>query len=607
MKKALRIILPILLTLVILASAMWYLMVYDPDFTRDTILSTAREFDSSGHHRVAAWLYDMAYHQSGGGDEVAIELANHYKSIGNYTKAEYTLSGAISDGGSVELYIALCQTYVEQDKILDAVSMLSNIKDPEIKAQIDLLRPASPTFDLAPGFYSKYVTVNVHSENADLYVNTEGEYPSTANSAERKKAVGTYVKDYIRTYFQNGDPSKISPADLSTVAVALSEGETTIYAVSVGRNNLVSPLSIQGYTVGGIIQDVTLADATLDAHVRQLLNFNTDRTIQSNDLWDITELTVPEEVTDLGDLKNFTYLQKLTISNCGTKELTDLSGLSELKELTITGAELSQDSLKTIGTLRSLEKLTLSNCGLSTIAPLEGLTNLTHLDLSSNALRNIGVFTGFTKLQEVNMSSNVLTDLDAMSALTELKILNISHNSLQSLKPLSGITGLTELYAGNNALQDVEGIGALTGLTKLELNNNILSDISPLSGCTALTELNVSNNSLKDIAVVAQLNLLVRLDFSYNKVKEFPEFPKEHGLGSITASHNELSKLDPLKALKELYFLDIDYNSNVSSLDPIVGCQRLAQVNCFETKVALSPFSENSSIIVNFGFTHEEQ
>ena len=201
MKKALRIILPILLVLVILASAVWYLMIYDPDFTRDVILSTARSFDNSGHHNVAAWLYDLAYRQSDGGDNVAIELANHYKSIGNYTKAEYTLSSAISDGGTVELYVALCQTYVEQDKILDAISMLSNIKDPEIKATIDLMRPASPTFDLAPGFYSQYVTVNIKSEDSDLYINTQGEYPSTSNSSERKKAMSIHAMDSVSAYF----------------------------------------------------------------------------------------------------------------------------------------------------------------------------------------------------------------------------------------------------------------------------------------------------------------------------------------------------------------------------------------------------------------------
>ena len=606
MKKALRIILPILLTLAILASAVWYLLIYDPDFTRDTILSTARSFDNSGHHRIAAFLYDAAYRQSSGGDDVAIELANHYKSIGNYTKAEYTLSKAISDGGTVDLYIALCQTYVEQDKILDAVSMLSNIKDPAIKEQIDAMRPAAPTFDLTPGFYSQFVTVNIHSDNADLYVNAEGEYPSTASSLERKIAVATYVKDYYKAYFKKGEMPEITPVDLSTASVTLPEGETTIYAVSVGSNNLVSLLAIQGYTVGGVIQDVTIADAAMDAHLRQQLNFSAERTFQTNDLWAVTELTVPEGVADLSDLKYLTYLEKLTITDCAATDLSGLTGLGQLKELTITGTELTQDSLTAIGTLRALEKLTLSGCSLSSIAPLEYLSNLVYIDLSNNTLRNIDVFSGFTRLQEIYMSANALTELDAMSDLKELKILDVSSNSLQSLKPLFGITGLTELLAGNNAFEDIAGLGALTGLTKLNLSQNVLSDISPISGCTALTELNVANNELKDISVVAQLTSLVRLDFSHNNVSTFPEFTKDHVLGSIAASHNKISKLDPLKVLSELYFLDVDHNKEISTLAPITGCHHLSQINCFDTKVTQNPFGGNQGVIVNFGLVITE-
>ena len=606
MKKALRIILPILLTILILVSAVWYLMIYDPDFTRDTILTTARKFDDSGHHRISAWLYDIAYHQSAGGDDVAIELANHYKSIGNYTKAEYTLSNAISDGGTVDLYIALCQTYVEQDKILDAVSMLANIKDPEIKTQIDAMRPATPTFDLTPGFYSQFVTVNIKSENADLYINANGEYPSTASTAERKLAAANYVTDYFHAYFKKGAMPEIAPIDLSTASVTLPEGETTIYAISVGTNNLVSLLSIQGYTVGGVIQDVTIADPALDSHIREKLNFSADRVFKSNELWDITELTVPEGVADLSDLKYLTYLEKLTIDSSSASDLTGLMGLGQLKELTISGVELSQDSLKVIGTLRSLEKLTLTGCGVSSITNLESLSNLVYLDLSKNTLRNIDVLSGFTRLQEVHMASNVLTDLDAMSDLSELKILDVSNNSLQSLKPLYGISGLSELAAGNNALEDITGLGAMTGLTKLDLSTNLLKDITPVSDCSALTELNIASNKLKDISALAKLTALVRLDFSSNDVSEFPAFTKDHVLGSITASNNKLSSLDALKVLSELYFLDVDHNKEISTLAPITGCHHITQINCFDTKVTQNPFGEGQGVIVNFGLVISE-
>lgn len=599
MKKALRVILPILLVLVILTSAVWYLLAYDPDFTRDTILATARDFDKAGHHKVAASLYDLAYLQSGGGDEVAIELANHYKSIGNYTKAEYTLSGAISDGGTVELYKALCQTYVEQDKILDAINMLANIKDPIIKSKIDAMRPSAPSFDPGPGFYSQYITVTVHSDGSDLYINPKGEYPSISAETERKQAMAQYIKRIVSAHFSGKSTSQETPQDFSTVAVTLPQGETTIYAVAIGKDYLVSELAIQGYTIGGIVEQIKLADPDMDAHVRSLLNYNAGRAIYTNDLWAITELELPSSILDFSDLNYFPYLKKLSISGCGKADLTAISALTELKELTITEGELSQDSIKAIGALRSLEKLTLTNCGLSTIAPLEGLTELTYLDLSKNTLRNIGVFAGFTKLQELHMGSNALTDLESLSGLKELKIIDVSFNSLQSLKPLFGLPALTELNAANNALETIEGIGALTALQKLDLNQNLLKDASMLATCTAIEELDISNNKLEDVAFIAQLTKLTRLSFNHNEVKELPDFPETHPLASIDASYNQLSTVEKLRTLKELYFVDVDYNAEISTLDPLLVNYKIMQINCYGTKIAHDPFPKDQGVVVN--------
>ena len=115
MKKGIRILIPILLSLVIIFCTIWYLFVYDRAFTRDMLLSFARYSETQGKHEIATYFYNAAYSQSGNSDSVAIELAQQYKSGGNYTKAEYTLSNAIADGGGVDVYIALCKTYVEQD------------------------------------------------------------------------------------------------------------------------------------------------------------------------------------------------------------------------------------------------------------------------------------------------------------------------------------------------------------------------------------------------------------------------------------------------------------------------------------------------------------
>ena len=133
MKKIVKILVPIILAVAILLCTAWYLFIYDRAFTRDMLLTFARQSERNGSHTIAAWFYNQAYSQSSNSEAVAIELAEQYKAIGNFTKAEYTLSNAITDGASVDLYIALSKTYVQQDKILDAVSMLSKITNDEAK------------------------------------------------------------------------------------------------------------------------------------------------------------------------------------------------------------------------------------------------------------------------------------------------------------------------------------------------------------------------------------------------------------------------------------------------------------------------------------------
>ena len=95
MKKFIHILVPVLMGALIIASIGWYLFVYDRDFTRDMLLEQARYQDLHGNTRLSAWFYDRAYEHSGRDENVAIELANQYKSDGNYTKAEVTLSKAL--------------------------------------------------------------------------------------------------------------------------------------------------------------------------------------------------------------------------------------------------------------------------------------------------------------------------------------------------------------------------------------------------------------------------------------------------------------------------------------------------------------------------------
>lgn len=565
--KAWKRILPIVLAIITICSICWYLFVYDTGFTRDMLLRQARTLEHNGNHSAAAWLYDLAYRQSGNNAQVAIELAEVHRQNGNYTQAEYTLSNAIAAGGSVELYMALCQTYVEQDKLLDAVTMLDSA-NPEFKEPLDALRPSAPVATPTPGFYNQYITVTVESSGGTLYVSCDGEYPSIHKDR-----------------YESG--------------IALNSGETTMYAVSIGENGLVSPLSIFGYTLGGVVEEVTLANAALDAHVRQTLGIDNDAKLMTSDLWKITSLTLPQDCTTLSDLQYFPYLTELVIPGGGFSDFQSFAALANLETLSVTGCTVSTQDLATIGTMTKLKHLTLSNCMISSIQNLAGAEKLETLDLSGNTIRDASALSGMTELKELNLSQNALTNLSYISGLTKLTKLNVSFNSLTAVDALAGLTAMTELDISHNSIETLDGLSGMTALEKLMANHNKLTGADSISVNTALTELDLSNNSIGSIAALSTLTKVETLNVSYNKLTSLPALPASCALVMLNASHNQLKDVAVLEGLGSLNTVVLDNNS-ISSITPLTKCANLIRVDITNNPVKNVTALKDQSIQVNY-------
>lgn len=575
MKKFFKIVIPIILALAIIACIGWYLFIYDRNFTRDMLLNGARHFDDRGNHALSGWLYDQAYLHAEDNDAVAIELAQQHKADGNYTKAEYTLTRAISDGGSAELYIALCKTYAEQDKLLDVVKLLDSVLDenstvdPSVKQQLQAMRPAAPVCTPAPGFYSQYISAEVSCESGTLYVNPNGEYPSV----------------YDAPY---SDP------------IALGDGENTLYSIAVSEEGLVSPLSVFGYTIGGVIKEVAFADAAMEEAIRLHLGVDESEVLFTNDLWDLTYFTVPSEAKDISDLSYLIFVEDLAIDSVPAGQLNYLSALVNLTSLQIRNISVSPDELKVIGSLPKLEHLTISNCGLSTASGLETAVSVTKLDLSQNTIRDLTPLQSMTGLQELYLQNNAVNDLTALSNLSALTTLDISFNLISTISPIYSCNNLISLQASNNSITSIAGVEKLTALESLNVSYNTLSDISPASSCSSLRDLNISNNMIEDISSLSILDKLFSLDFSRNVIVELPAFAQSCALVTIDGSHNKITSLAALEGLENLNNVFMDYNEELESIEPLVNCPLLVQVKVYGTKVAEVGELLEKEILVEF-------
>lgn len=570
MKNIMKRIVPLLLVVALIVSACWYVFVYDRETVRDFLMAQARNCAQNGHFEAATWFYDISYEFAGEDENVAIDLAQIYKASGNYTKAEYTLVSAIADGATSELYMALCRTYVEQDKLLDAVNMLDKVADPAIKAELDALRPAAPTPDFVPGFYSQYISVNFAHEGGTLYVSTDGQYPSTA------------------------DTPCVTP-------VALEGGETKIYAVTVGDNGLVSPLAILSYTVGGVIEEVEFADVCIEEQIQAQLMFGHDTVIYSDDLWAITELEVPAEAMELSDLRHLLYLETLSLKDRQISDLSFLEGMTRLKKLDLSGCAIAAD-MSVLKSLPALEELDLHGCSISSLAFLEGAPSLKKLDLSRNAVGNLTVLATIPTLQTLDLSDNAVSDLSPLAGLTELTSLDVSENVLTTIAPIRNCVKLSYLDVSDNKIVEISAVQKLTGLTEFRAEKNQITDCAALSGCTELRKLDLSNNQLADITMLSGLTKMSEFDFSYNQCTALPALGSGSGLVTVDGSYNQLTSLEPLDKISSLNYVYMDYNAEVSKIDFLADNPNMVQINVFGTKVTQSQANKciDRSIIVNY-------
>ncbi len=552
MKKALKIVIPIVLVLALLTGAVWFFLFYNRAVTTNFLVNEAARMTRSERYERAITYYGWAAWLMPDRTDIPLALADTYVASGNFTKAEYTLVRAISSNpGDLNLYQALSQTYVTQDKLLDAVQMLDRITDENVKMQLDSLRPAAPMVSPVSGYYSEYIQLDVTSQEPKVYLTTDGDYPA-------------------------------NDQDLYTDPITLSSGETTVIALAVNDLGFVSPATTCGYTVGGVVEAVTLADPAVDAAVRELLTRPAGSVIMSDELWDVTALELPETVADLSDLVYFSGLRSLTIRNVSGLDFSILSQLTDLQELDLSGCTLSSNALDAISTLTALRSLKLDSCALTDISKLAQLTQLTTLHLSNNSITDVGVLSLMLQLETVTLANNPITSIAGLSACSNLISVDLTGCGITSIGSLSDKAFLETIQAANNQI----------------------IDLAPLEGCCNLMTLVVSANRVEDISVLAMLTNLMTFEGDNNFIKAIPDFDEDVcNLVRFSAAYNEIPDLAGLAGINTLNYVNLDYNQ-IADIAPLADSINLIQLDVWDNpipkvKEAVEPFEE-SSIIVNF-------
>ena len=527
----------LVLAVIVLAACAWIIVA---DRSPETCVARGNAAMRAKQYPAAVRYLSAAVERGVDDVDVSLDLAEAYRQTGNYTKAEYSLVRAMSrHADDSRLYIALCRTYAEQGKFLDASDLLDRIANEDVRAELDAMRPAAPRLTPDGGFYSDFITVSAYCTAGHLYISTDGGFP-------------------------------VSTAQAYSDPIPLDRGETKVCAVVVDDQGLVSPPTIATYTISGIMEEITVDDAALDALLRETLGKEAGDVLMSGDLWTVEELTLTADVKDLTALQYCVGLKTLTIDGKTGSDLSFLPLLSQLESLTLTGRTLSSGDLNQIAAVTSLQSLNIANC----------------------AARDISALKSLTALKELNLADNIVETLDAIASMQQLEVLNIHNNPVTSISALRGCLNLRVLDVSSCKLTNLNALADRPALEDLNADANRLTTLEALRGCTGLKKLNVAENALTDVSILAELDALEDLDLSHNEISELPKFDFEKSkLCSIDMSHNEISSLEALRDLVYLNYVFADDNK-IRDLTPIAGCYNLVEVSVWDNPIDKSTIKD---------------
>lgn len=571
MKKTLKLVITLVLILGLLAAGYWFFFQYRVDLTADALRDFAASQFNSGHYSMAIRCYQWADALTPNDADADMQLAEAYHQSGNLTKTEYVLVHAIYDHpDDVRLYETLSKIYVEQDKLLDAQQMLDGVSNAEVKAALAPKRPAAPVLNPAADFYSEYITVELQQSDANTscYLSLDGSYPSRE--------------------------------DAYTGPVTLPGGQTLAYAIAVNGDGLVSPLTSGAYTIAGVVEDVEFHDAALLAYTQELLHRG-ERTIRTDDLWDIEEIRLPTELEDTTDLSHFIGLKKLVGRDLGAIDYSFLSAMPQLNYLELDGCIVTEQTLEQIAACPALETLILTDCDLTNIAPLASMKSLRVLDLSDNSINALDSLIGgeLEALEEFYLGHNALSGLPGLRGFPELKILDLSYNALTFVGGVSSCPSLERLNVSHNRLSSVTALSALTKLVWFNGSANEITDVSMMAPCTALETFIMTDNKLDSVDFLSGCAGIREVNIDNNDVVKVPAFQKDCPLSSFSAAHNFLNDLSGLSGLQKLTMVNADYN-NIGDISVLLDCPALVQVNVYHTNVHEGGELAEKGVVVNF-------
>lgn len=200
-------------------------------------------------------------------------------------------------------------------------------------------------------------------------------------------------------------------------------------------------------------------------------------------------------------------------------------------------------------------RLIATNAGYTSLNDLSSLSSLDYIDLTGNQLTSTEGLESNFRLKTLILRNNKLTDINPILRLSNIRILNIAENSINTTEWLMRASFASELLAfvaSGNQISYLEGFSALHRIETLVIGNNQLEDISSIARLTTLKKLSASNNAIREIpASFSSLTNLSELRLAHNRISSTSEevLGKMSSLKILDIGHNRIMSFESLSGM----------------------------------------------------------
>jgi internalin A len=127
---------------------------------------------------------------------------------------------------------------------------------------------------------------------------------------------------------------------------------------------------------------------------------------------------------DLTPIQKLTTLMDLNVSMSHVKDLHAIEGLKRLDRLDISGTQVGDDELKSVGSLVNLTELTLDQDQVKDLTPVSNLTKLTLLSIKKTPVQSLAPLSQLKNLKKLYIADSQVSDITPVQPLmaTGLKL-----------------------------------------------------------------------------------------------------------------------------------------------------------------------------------------